>query len=222
MQRKSNKPKLFDFRRLPMDIARLVCSPLLLLYRVKRLTPEGEPYRLRIRDGAILAANHTSFADAFVLGVTVWYRRMFFMAAEVVMKGKLRSWLLKGVGAIRVDRNQADIEAIRQSVGVLKEGHLLAVFPQGGIVSGNQIQTIKSGVVLIALQAGVPIIPMYICPRKRWYDRKTVVIGKTLNLNEYIQKKFPSTADIAYISQKLLEEMNRCAMYQQGEKICKQ
>lgn len=214
MQTERKKLKLFNLRRFPMDVARLVCSPLLLWYRMKRLTPTGESYETHIQGGAILAANHTSFADPFLLGVTVWYRRMFFMAAEVVMKGKLRSWLLKGVGAIRIDRNGTDIEAIRKSVEVLKQGHLLAIFPQGGISQGEQIQTLKSGVVLIALQAGVPIIPMHIQPRKHWYDRRVVVIGDLLDPKAYIQKKFPSTADIERVSQKLLEEMNRCAMHQ--------
>lgn len=204
------KPKLFNIKRLPMDLARLVCAPLLLLYRMKRLTPTGKKYKGRIHGGAILAANHSGFSDPFLVGAALWYRRTFFLAAETVMKGKLRSWLLGGVGCIRIDRNEADIEAIRKSVGVLKEGHLLTVFPQGGITEGDDVQALKSGTVLIALQAGVPIVPMHIYPKKHWYSRRTVVIGNTINPKDYIQKKFPSTADIDRISQVLLEEMNRC------------
>ncbi len=208
---KETKP---TWKRLPMDIARLVCSPLLLLYRLKRITPEGAPHKEKIRGGAILAANHSAFSDTFVLGVSVWYRRMFFLAAEVVMKGKLRKKLLQGVGAIEIDRNTADIEAIRKAVGILKEGHLLAIFPQGGITEGDQIQSLKSGVVLIALQAGVPIIPMHIQQPKHWYSRRVVVMGKPLDPKELITKKFPSTADIDRVTGLLMEEMNRCAAHQ--------
>lgn len=208
------KTRLLSWKRLPMDIARLVCAPLLLLYRMKRLTPKGETYRGRIRGGAVLAANHTSFADPFLVGVAVWYRRLFFLAAETVMQGKLRTWLLKGVGAIRIDRNTADVEAIRNSVNVLKEGHLLAVFPQGGITAGEEVQSLKSGAVLIALQAGVPIVPMHIYPRKHWYSRRVVVIGNEVDPRKIIQKKFPSTADIEKVSGVLMEEMNRCLVHQ--------
>lgn len=204
------KAKLFNIKRLPMDMARLVCAPLLLIYRMKRLTPTGEKYKGRIQGGAILAANHSGFSDPFLVGVAVWYRRTFFLAAEAVMKGKLRSWLLKGVGCIRIDRNEADIEAIRKATTVLKEGHLLTVFPQGGITEGEDVQALKSGSVLIALQAGVPIVPMHIYPKKHWYSRRVVVIGNTIDPKTYIQKKFPSTADIDRVSQILLEEMNRC------------
>ena len=208
------KTRLLSWKRLPMDIARLVCAPLLLLYRMKRLTPGGETYRGHIRGGAVLAANHTSFADPFLVGVAVWYRRLFFLAAETVMQGKLRTWLLKGVGAIRIDRNTADVEAIRNSVNVLKEGHLLAVFPQGGITAGEEVRSLKSGAVLIALQAGVPIVPMHIYPRKHWYSRRVVVIGNEVDPRKIIQKKFPSTADIEKVSGVLMEEMNRCLVHQ--------
>lgn len=213
MQREEKKRKFYNFANLPMDMARVVCAPLLLLFRMKRLTPEGQPYRDRIRGGAILAANHRTFADPFLLGVAVWYRRMHFLAAEVVMKGRLRKWLLKGVGAVEIDRQGTDIEAIRRSVQLLKKGRLLAIFPQGGIAQGERIETLKSGAVLIALQAGVPIVPMYIVPGKRWYQRRVVVIGKALDPREHLQKKFPSTADIERISQKLIEEMNRCVKH---------
>ena len=92
----------------------------------------------------------------------------------------------------------------------MKEGHLLTVFPQGGITEGDDVQALKSGSVLIALQAGVPIVPMHIYPKKHWYSRRVVVIGNTVDPKAYIQKKFPSTADIDRVSQILLEEMNRC------------
>ena len=189
MQKKHKNQKIPFLQRLAMAGARLVCVPLLLVYRMKRVTPDGQPYKGKIRGGAILAANHTTFEDPFLVGVAVWYRRMFFLAAEIVMQGKLRTWLLKGVGAIKIDRHSADIEAIRRSVEVLKQGDLLAIFPQGQLSVGDSIQSLKSGVTLIALQAGVPIVPMYIVPKKRRFERRTVVIGEVLDPKTYIQKK---------------------------------
>lgn len=213
-QTKTKKPALFNPRLLPMDFARLVCAPLLLWYRMKKLTPNGQKYTGHIQGGAVLAVNHTSFSDPFLTGVAVWYRRLFFLAAETVMQGKLRTWLLKGVGAIRIDRNCADIEAIRSSVRALKQGHLLAIFPQGGISENDRIKAIKSGAVLIALQAGVPIIPMHIRPKKHWYSRRFMIIGNAINPTDYTQNKFPSTKDIDKISQVLMEEMNHCMLHQ--------
>lgn len=207
------KPKLFNIKRFPQDLARLVCVPLLLFLRPKRITPDGEKYKEKLRGGAVLAANHTSFFDPFAVGVAFWYRRIFFFVAEIVMQGKLRPILLKGVGCIKVERSIADVEAIKKAIGILKEGHPLTVFPQGGIAQGEEVEKLKSGAVLMALQAGVPIIPMHICKRQHWYERLTVVIGKTIYPSQMIAKKIPSTADIEKISQTLMQEMNRCNIH---------
>ncbi len=204
------KAKLFDIRLFPMDMARIVCAALPLVFRLHKITPEGKPYKEKLKGGAILVANHTSFADPFLVATSFWYRRVFFLVAEIVMKGKLRSLLLRGVGSIKIERSVADIEAIKRSVSVLKEGRVLVVFPQGGIVQGAEVETIKSGAVLMAIQAGVPIIPMHICARPRWYNRRSVIIGNTINPAEIITKKFPSTADIAIVSDMVMAEMNRC------------
>ena len=205
------KAKLFDIRKLPMDMARLVCWPLLPWYRMQRLTPEGAPYRGTLHGPAIIAANHTDFEDPFLVGVAFWYRRMYFLAAEAVMAGKkLRKKLLQGAGVIEIDRTIADIEAIRKAVKVLKEGHLLAIFPEGGIQEGGDVQAVKGGCILMAVQADVPIIPMHIQPKEKWYRRRRVVIGTPICPKDYFTKKFPTTADLDRAADALMAEMNRC------------
>ncbi len=210
MEIMQNKHPLFNLKHIPMDIARLVCSVLLPIVRIKRLTPDGEKYTQKIKSGAIITANHTSFFDPFIVGITFWYRRMHFLVAEIVMKGKLRALLLKGVGAIKIDRQSTDIEAINKSVDKLKKQYLLTVFPQGEIHREDDIDSIKSGAVLMAFRAGVPIIPMYIVPREHWYKSRTVFIGNAVNPKDISSKKFPSTTDIQNVTRLLLDEINRC------------
>lgn len=209
------KARLFNIKRLPMDLAKLVYLPSALFYRVKRITPSGKKHKGILRGGALIAANHTSFADPFIIGVTYWYRRLFFLVAEVVMAGKLRVALLKGAGAIKINRYETDLDAIKQSVTVLKEGQLLSVFPQGGIHKDEDVEAdqMKSGVILLALQADVPIIPMYIQPRKHWYQRYVVVIGEPIYPKAHLTKKVPTTGDITKLTNLLYEEMNKCAMH---------
>ncbi len=203
----TNKPKLFNIKRLPMDFARIVASPLLLAFRMKRLTPDGKKYTEKIEGGAVIAANHSSMLDPFLVGTVFWYRRLFFLVAEAVMRNKFLAWLLKGVGAIRIDRNTADIEAIKKSVDVLKQGHLLSVFPQGSIQKEEAFNAIKAGAVLIALKADVPIIPVTLLPRKNIFQRRRAIIGKTVYPKDHVSGKFPSTADIEKITNLLMEEM---------------
>ena len=131
------------------------------------------------------------------------------------MKKPLRAWLLKGIGAIRIDRNKADIDAINKSVDKLKRGFLLTIFPQGGIHLDGDVDAIKSGAVLMAIRAGVPIIPMYSQPRKNWYSKRHVIIGNTINPAEICTKKMPSTVDINNISGLLCNELTRCKNFAQ-------
>jgi 1-acyl-sn-glycerol-3-phosphate acyltransferase len=210
---KENQPKkakLFNPKLFPMDLARVIFSPLPLVFRVRRLTPDGKKYKGKIRGGAIVAANHNAFSDSMVLFVAFWYRRLFFMVADVVMKTKLRAALIRGIGGIEIVREIADLQAIKKAVGVLKEGHLLAIFPQGRIMKQGEVDNVKHGTVLMALQAGVPIYPTYIYPRKHFFSRYTVVIGDPIYPNELCKRKIPSTADIERISEVLRQEMNRC------------
>ncbi len=209
------KAKLLNIKRLPMDLAKFIYLFTAIFFRVKKLTPSGKKYKGFLRGGAVIAANHNSFADPFIVGVTFWYRRLFFMVAEAVMVGKFRVAALTGAGAIKINRYETDLESIKRSVQVLKEGQLLSVFPQGGIHKNEDVTVnqMKSGVALLALQADVPIIPMYIHPRKRWYHRYVVVIGQPVNPRDHITKKVPTTGDINNLTSVVFEEMNRCALH---------
>ena len=208
--KEKTKGRLFSFRFLPIDLSRIVASPCQLAFRLKKYHVSGEPYRHSLKGGAILAANHLSFSDPFLISSTFWYRRVFYLAAEVVMQGKLRSFLLRGTGCIKIDRNISDLEAIKKSVALLKDGRCLAVFPQGTVVRGEEEVSVKSGAVLIALQAGVPIIPMYSLKRKHWYNRKRMVIADPIYPSDYVTKKIPSMKDIAAVSRALQESLGRC------------
>lgn len=203
--------KLWVWRYLPMDIGRLVLWFLPILYRFRRYDVAGLPYKNKVRGGVLIVANHASFLDPFLVGGCFWYRRVFFLAAEAVMRNPVVAWLLRGAGCIKIDRNISDIEAIRRAVDVLKDGRGLAMFPQGGISHEEEFSQIKSGAILIALRAGVPIVPMYGSRKKTpWYRPTTVVIGEPLDCCEYCKKKMPTMAEIEAASAALLDRMEEC------------
>lgn len=198
------------FRYLPMDLPRLFCLPLHLVFRLKRRGVDGKPYRRHLKGGAVIVGNHTSMADPFVAYATFWYRRMFYLAGELVMRHRLRSFLLRHSGCIKIDRNISDIEAIRASVKVLREGKLLSMFPQGGITPAESFDRIKAGVILIALQADVPIIPTFSLKPKHWYNRRRIVIGEPFRCRDYLTGAFPSMTQIETAARALLEQLHRC------------
>lgn len=195
--------------RIAYEASRIIYVILLVPYRTQLLTPEGKRYKGRLKGGAMLAANHTTFSDPFVVGSAFWYRRMNFFTADAVMATKTREKLLKAAGSIKVNRDVADIEAVRSSVDVLKKGRLLLIFPEGGVQKVGDVQPIKPGAALMALQAGVPIIPLFICYTPRWYNRRKVIVGNPIDPKALCSHKIPTAADIENISRALQAEMQR-------------
>lgn len=216
-EKKPNKAKVFDIRCLLQDTSRLVLLALTPILRVKKYDIDGKAYKRKLRGGAIVVSNHVGFSDPIMLANAFWYRRMFFLAAEIVMKNPVIAFLLKSAGCIKIDRNISDIEAIRKAVSILKDGRLLAVFPQGGIHDTGSITEIKAGAILLAIQAGVPIIPSYSEKRKHWFNRRKTVIGEAIDPKAFCGKKLPSMADINKISETLIERIELCR--EQYEKL---
>ena len=205
--KKPQKAKLFNLKRLPMDLGRIVCFFMPLWFFLKKIYVTDNAKK-KLRGGAVIAANHTCYADPLMLGCTFWYRRMFYLTAEVVMQNKLTRALLKGIGCIEINRSICDMNAIRTATGVLKEGHILSVFPQGGIDREDNVQAIKSGIVLIAMQAKVPIVPVYVYHKSKFTHRNCVVIGEPIPPPG--SNGVPGIGDIQAYADLVLEKMNEC------------
>lgn len=207
---RTGKAPFFSLRRLPMDIGRLVCLPCLLLFRIRRVCPDGSPYRGRLRGGALLVANHVGFSDPFRMGSCFWYRRVFFLASEQIMGRKLQATLLRGMGCIKIDRNISDLEAMRKAISTVQAGHCLTVFAQGGIDRSGDLTAIKSGAILLGLRTGADLIPIYTRQRAHWYERQLMVIGAPLSCRALCAHRIPSMSDIEQLSTVLLEQMHIC------------
>ncbi len=115
--------------------------------------------------GAIVAGNHLSFADHFVMPTIVRRRITFLAKAEYFtgggIKGRLTAAFFRGVGQIPVDRSgkEAGQAAIREGLGVLSKGELLGIYPEGTRSHDGRLYKGKVGVAAMALQAQVPVVP---------------------------------------------------------------
>ena len=133
-----------------------------LLKPLFRLRAEGVE-NLPADGGFVLAAYHLSNFDPFALGIPLWPRRYLrFMA-----KSELFWWplgpLLRAGGAFKVRRGERDVEAINTAVQLVREGHIVVMFPHGtrqrkGLVKKYQPRSHR-GAARIALEAQVPLVP---------------------------------------------------------------
>jgi 1-acyl-sn-glycerol-3-phosphate acyltransferase len=151
---------------------RVHAAPTLLYRLIARLSrPVVEHvYRLRVRGlehvpaegGFVVAANHTSNADPWPLGIALWPRSLHFMAKHEAWKPPLK-WFIAGVGSFPVRRGEGDAEALANAVRVCREGRVMAMFPEGtrrskGLRKKHAPRP-HTGAARIALDAGVPLVP---------------------------------------------------------------
>lgn len=124
------------------------------------LEVEGQEH-VPAQGGCVIASNHVSYLDPLVVGVAA-PRRLAFMARHTLFTKPLLGWWLRGVGAIPVRREEADLSAIRAAVHTLRQGIPMAMFPEGTRQEDGRLSTAKRGVGLLAVTAGVPIVPVYL------------------------------------------------------------
>ena len=107
---------------------------------------------------AILTANHKSFWDSFLLGVCT-RRYLRFMAKTELIQGRFGSLLVR-LGAFPVKRGEADADALETAREVLRQGGLLALFPEGTRVRDpDELGDPKRGAGRLALESGAPLVP---------------------------------------------------------------
>ncbi|SNX56746.1 1-acyl-sn-glycerol-3-phosphate acyltransferase [Streptomyces sp. TLI_55] len=114
---------------------------------------------------AIIAGNHLSFSDHFLMPA-ILKRRITFLAKKEYftgpgVKGRLTAFFFRSAGQIPVDRTgkEAGQAAIREGLGVLAKDELLGIYPEGTRSHDGRLYKGKVGVAVMALKAGVPVIP---------------------------------------------------------------
>lgn len=114
---------------------------------------------------AIVAGNHLSFADHFLMPAVLKRRITFLAKAEYFtgpgVRGRLTAFFFRSAGQIPVDRSgkEAGQAAIREGLGVLGRDELLGIYPEGTRSHDGRLYKGKVGVAVMALRAGVPVIP---------------------------------------------------------------
>ncbi len=164
--------------------------------------------RENVPDGAaVVCANHTHFSDPFYMAFAVPSKyHLCVMAKQELFKIKPLGALLRAVGAFPVNREAADMNAIKTSLQVLKSGKKLGIFPEGTRTHADGEVSPKSGAVRLAQKTGAPLIPMYIPREKKIFRRITVVVGEPVRVDP--TRKF-SREELESISEDLMDKISK-------------
>jgi 1-acyl-sn-glycerol-3-phosphate acyltransferase len=114
----------------------------------------------------IVCANHRSYADPPLMGVTV-NRPVCFLAKEELFSFKPFGWFIYQLNARPLNRS-GDVGAFKTALRVLENNGVMIIFPEGGRSKTDQFRQPKAGVGLLAKKSGAKIVPAYIHNSNRW------------------------------------------------------
>jgi 1-acyl-sn-glycerol-3-phosphate acyltransferase len=145
--------------RPQVRVVRAMCRYYVLGYhRMKVHTPCTLP----AAGPAILVSNHISGVDpALIQSVSTRRLIAWMMAKEYYDMASLK-WFYKAMECIPVERSGRDLAATRMALRTLEDQRILGIFPEGRIGESGEVLPFQSGVALMAIKSGAPVIPVYL------------------------------------------------------------
>ncbi|MHB8693135.1 MAG: NAD(P)H-dependent glycerol-3-phosphate dehydrogenase [Solirubrobacteraceae bacterium] len=139
-------------------IVRALFQPFFHIYfRLRREGMEHVPKKGPV----IIAANHRSFLDPFVIA-TMARRPMYYVAKHELFSRGWQSWVLNALGAFPVRRGEGDGDMLETARAILARGDIVLIFPEGTRTRPGSLGKPKRGVGRLALETGVPVVPLAI------------------------------------------------------------
>ncbi len=131
------------------------------------------------KEGAfLLCANHNSNMDPVLLAVGC-KRQLTFMAKDELFHIFLLGRLIKAFGAFPIKRGKGDAAAVMATLKILRKGGATLIFPEGKRMPRGERKIVNSGIIRLAMQSNVPIVPAYVSKNK-------VTYAAPLYFDEYI------------------------------------
>ena len=139
-------------------LVRLALVPFLLTwFRLQRTGRE----HARVKGGLIVASNHRSFLDPFVIGALLpWRRQIQFVAKVELFEKRWQGWILSRLGAFPIRRGQSDETAMETARMAVERGGTVVIFPEGTRIRTGSLSTPKRGVGRLALESGASVLPV--------------------------------------------------------------
>ena len=170
-----------------------------LFFKVKVKGEENIPKDI----GLIVCSNHYHWLDPVVVAC-FFNRKISFMAKKELFDNKFFAFLLKKIYAFPVNRQAADISAIKNALKTVKSNKVLGMFPEGTRVKGNEFGEAKAGLALFAIKGKANVVPISIITNYKIFSKVTIYIDKPISFEEYYKQKL-STEDYERLSQDVLE-----------------
>jgi glycerol-3-phosphate dehydrogenase (NAD(P)+) len=186
-------------------IVRAVLQPLFLAwFRMSRIGRE----HARVRGPLIVAANHRSFLDPFVIGTTLpWRRAIHYVAKVELFERRWQGWVLSRLGAFPIRRGESDEDSMTTARLILERGGAVCMFPEGTRIRSGSLGTPKRGVGRLALETGAAVVPVAVQGtehvRRGWRIRPRKVKLRAGRAMTFPRTEHPSPALAATVTSRI-------------------
>ena len=188
-------------------LVRLLMQPFFLIwFRLERVGREHA--KVASGRGLIVASNHRSFLDPFLVGAAVpWNRPIHYVAKVELFEKRLQGWFLNRLGAYPVNRGQADTDTLETSRGILDRGGALCIFPEGTRIRRGSLAAPHRGVGRLALESGATVLPVAVHGsehvRRGWRIRPRKVKMRFGTVVTFPQTENPSPSLAATVTERI-------------------
>ncbi len=162
----------------------LVNAVLKPVYRIEVIGRENIPED----GGVLLCSNHIDNLDPPVVGITA-PRPVHFMAKEELFSVPLLGKIVPHLNAFPVKRGMSDREALRKGLGILKDGKVLGLFPEGTRSKTGEMGKGLAGAGFFALRSEAHVVPCAIIGPYKAFKKLKVVYGKPIDMGSIKEKK---------------------------------
>ena len=191
---------------------KIVNALLKRLVRILCRIDDSQLVKLPMEGPLIMVGNHINFMEAPVLATHVQPRKFNVISKVETWDNPFKHYLFNMWDGIPLRMGEADLKAYRQVLNVLKEGRIVGIAPEGTRSHHGRLQKGYPGVVLLALRAGVPVIPVvYHGSEFFWQNLRRL---KRTDFKIIVGNPFKLDSQGEALSREVREQMTREIMYQ--------
>lgn len=196
MTKTANPPGRFSW------LYALVISVASFLFRTFLPVRYHHPERAELDAPYIVICNHISMIDPVIVGYGCKRFQIRFLGKDELTRNPILRFLFGRVHMISVRRYNTDMKALRACLKVLKDGHVLGIFPEGTRYKQGIMEDMEGGVSMIALQSGAPVLPIYIGSKLKWFRRTDCYFGEVFTVSD-IRRKGINTETAAEVLERI-------------------
>ena len=175
---------IYDLAHL---ITKITAVPVQFVFFRRKAYYEDRKQKNRHKKGGLLyVSNHKSFWDYICYFFQVYLHRLRPVVSELMYrKNPVLRFFLNMCGAIVVGKDPMDLSFVAECVSLLRKGKKIVIFPEAHFIKGEKILPFSPSFARIAIEADVPVVPLYTDGNYSFWHRTRIAVGRRIEPSSF-------------------------------------